>query len=47
MKITIETNPDIDRAEEMVFNQFREWCDMAFIKYKLEIEGTNFKAVRE
>lgn len=43
MKIIIECNPEIDNPEEVVFNQFREWCDMAFRNYKLEIEGTKFK----
>ena len=44
MKVIIECDPDVDNKEEAVFNQFKEWCEMAFGRFKLEIEGTNFKA---
>lgn len=43
MKIVIEANPDIDNPEEVTFLKFKEWCEMSFNKYKLEIQGTKFK----
>lgn len=44
MKIIIEADPNIDNPEEVMFNQFKEWCDLAFnSNYKLEIEGTKYK----
>lgn len=40
MRIIIETNPEIDNAEEKVFRHFKEVCKEGFKKFKLEIEGT-------
>ena len=41
MKIIIET--DTDTEPEVVFNQFKEWCELGLSKFKLQIEGTELK----
>lgn len=43
MKIIIECDPNINNAEEVVFNQFKEWCHLGLIKFKIKIEGTDYK----
>lgn len=46
MKIIITASPDADYRA--VFNQFKEWCDLAFnVKWSIEIEGTGMRHTQE